>query len=235
MLTNLQYIETPQYLRKMLFPKSDSLVNSGLMNPLNADHHLRIDEWCSYREGCVLNRTTNGKGSWVNIGLKKECKITENLEPNTRVTIKLNEKGFDEKLKNYSGEVCSMQEPKQQLGLYWGYSIRIVDKFSEIFENCIYEDGYDLLIGTSDKGKDYREESFEGFEHFNHALLIFGGLQGIEGMVEADEKYDVKNIPSIFNFYVNTCPSQGLRTIRTEEALLITLSVLKPKLENLKI
>lgn len=45
LITNLQYLETPQYLRKTLFPLSESLANAGLMNPLDASHHLRFDEW----------------------------------------------------------------------------------------------------------------------------------------------------------------------------------------------
>jgi len=37
--------------------------------------------------------------------------------------------------------------------------------------------------------------------------------------------------PSVlFDLYVNTCPSQGSRTIRTEEAILISLAALQPGL-----
>ena len=45
LITNLQYLETPQYLRKGLFPISENLTSVGLMNPLDATHHLRYDEW----------------------------------------------------------------------------------------------------------------------------------------------------------------------------------------------
>lgn len=45
LITNLQYLETPQYLRKSLFPISENLTSVGLMNPLDASHHLRFDEW----------------------------------------------------------------------------------------------------------------------------------------------------------------------------------------------
>ena len=33
---------------------------------------------------------------------------------------------------------------------------------------------------------------------------------------------------SLFDHYINLCPGQGLRTIRTEEALLAGLAALKP-------
>ena len=67
---NLEYLETPQYLRKTLFPRSPALRFAGLMNPLDASHHLRTTEWCKFREGCVINRPVkDNKGSWINIGL----------------------------------------------------------------------------------------------------------------------------------------------------------------------
>jgi predicted SPOUT superfamily RNA methylase MTH1 len=204
------------------------------MNPLDSSHHLRIDEWCSFREGVVLDRPTkDGEGSWVNIGLKKECKINTALEDKTRVTVKLDQKDFDPKLKFYTGEAVSMSEPKEN-GLYWGYMVRVAKNFKEIFEESCYDEGYDFIIGTSDKGVDYHKADYEEFKKFKHCLIFFGGLQGIEGMLETDENYNVKDVNKIFNLYLNTCTNQGLRTIRTEEAILISLAVLKPKLDELK-
>ena len=85
-------------MRKTLFPMSEDLKLSGLMNPLESQHHLRKDEWSQYREGCVLDRPVNGDYSWVNIGLNKDCKINQKLPPKTRVTVKLNEPNFNPKL-----------------------------------------------------------------------------------------------------------------------------------------
>jgi len=41
---NLQYIETPQYLRKQLFQLHPDLKYTGLMNPIESLHHLKADE-----------------------------------------------------------------------------------------------------------------------------------------------------------------------------------------------
>lgn len=61
-------------MRKNLFPRSSILRFAGIMNPLDSKHHLKVTEWCQYREGVVIRRPTRDlKGSWVNIGLKKEC------------------------------------------------------------------------------------------------------------------------------------------------------------------
>lgn len=49
-----------------------------------------------------------------------------------------------------------------------------------------------------------------------HALVVFGGIQGLEAGVDADPNLEVADPSVLFDFYVNTCPSQGSRTIRTE-------------------
>ena len=70
----MEYCETPQYLRKALFPKSNALRCAGIMNPLETKHHLKSNEWFAYRDGVVIKRPVKDlKGSWVNIGLTKDC------------------------------------------------------------------------------------------------------------------------------------------------------------------
>ena len=235
-IKNLQYLETPQYLRKTLFPMSEDLKLSGLMNPLESQHHLRKDEWSQYREGCVLDRPVNGEYSWVNIGLNKDCKINQKLPPKTRVTVKLNENNFNNKLKYYTGTPVSMSEPFIKNGTYWGYVVRVCETYKDIFKDSIYDEGYDFIIGTSDKGENYRNANFSKKKDFKHCLIIFGGISGIEGMMIDDEhnKINSTNISKNFDLYLNTCMNQGLRTIRTEEAILISLAVIRPELDKIK-
>ena len=236
-IKNLQYLETPQYLRKTLFPMSEDLKLSGLMNPLESQHHLRKDEWSPYREGCVLDRPVSGDYSWANIGLNKDCKINQKLPPKTRVTVKLNESNFNPKLKYYTGSLVSMSEPFIKNGTYWGYVVRVCETYNDIFNNSIYKEGYDFIIGTSDKGENYRNADFSKKKDFKHCLIIFGGISGIEGMMIDDEHNKLnssENIAKNFDLYLNTCMNQGLRTIRTEEAILITLAVIRPELDKIK-
>lgn len=51
---------------------------------------------------------------------------------------------------------------------------------------------------------------------FRHLLVVFGGLQGLEASVDTDQNLDVIDPSVLFDLYLNTCPSQGSRTIRTE-------------------
>ena len=43
-----------------------------------------------------------------------------------------------------------------------------------------------------------------------------------------------ENVGNNFDLYLNTCMNQGLRTIRTEEAILISLAVIRPELDKIK-
>ena len=82
----LQYTETPQYLRKALFPRHPDLKLAGLLPPLDAPHHLRSDEWFTFREGVVLDRPSAG-GSIVDVGLRQSASIPQALVPGVRVTV----------------------------------------------------------------------------------------------------------------------------------------------------
>ncbi|PPE02340.1 hypothetical protein GOBAR_DD00674 [Gossypium barbadense] len=86
----------------------------------------------------------------------------------------------------------------------------------------LLQGGYDHLIGTSEHGIVVKSSQLN-LPAFRHLLIAFGGLLGLEKSVEEDNKFKGKNVRDIFNMYLNTCPHQGSRTIRTEEALLISL------------
>ena len=63
---------------------------------------------------------------------------------------------------------------------------------------------------------------------FRHLLVVFGGLKGLETSLESDETVPANDPSLVFDHYVNTCPGQGSGTIRTEEAILVTMSALRP-------
>eukprot|EP00079_Xenopus_tropicalis_P027720 XP_012822079.1 PREDICTED: putative methyltransferase C9orf114 homolog isoform X2 [Xenopus tropicalis] len=223
----LQYLECPQYLRKSFFPKHPDLQFAGLLNPLDSPHHVRIDEESEYREGVVLDRPTkSGKGSFVNCGMRKEVQIDRQLQTGVRVTVKLQQENVE--LKVQKGTVVSPQHPRTASGLYWGYRVRLASCLSAVFTECPFKDGYDLTIGTSERGSSVETVSLPDFRH---AMIVFGGLKGLEASVESDQNLDIAEPSILFNHYLNTCPDQGSRTIRTEEAILISLAALKPRLQ----
>ncbi|MCJ8741065.1 hypothetical protein PDJAM_G00066500 [Pangasius djambal] len=96
-----------------------------------------------------------------------------------------------------------------------------------VMTECPFKEGYDLTIGTSEKGSNADDTTLPPFRHL---LMVFGGLQGLEASVDADPNLDVSDPSVLFDLYLNTCPGQGSRTIRTEEAILISLSSLRQKI-----
>ncbi|KAI1904743.1 hypothetical protein AGOR_G00008840 [Albula goreensis] len=223
----LQYLECPQYLRKSFFPKHQDLQFAGLLNPLDSPHHMRVEEESEFREGVVLDRPSKaGKGSFVNCGMRKEVQIDKQLQAGLRVTIHLN-KTQNPESKVHKGVVVAPHVPRTEGGLYWGYSVRLASCLSNVFTECPHKEGYDLTIGTSERGSNIDPVTLPPFKHM---LVVFGGLQGLEASVDTDQNLDVTDPSVLFDLYLNTCPNQGSRTIRTEEAILISMSGLRQKI-----
>jgi len=233
-------METPQYLRKLLYPIHRDLKFAGLLNPLDAPHHLRADGISMFREGVTVDRghlpgqtaiNDSSPGSLVNIGLTKDCKIDRNLKNGVRVTVQIDDYKRPQKRKKLTGKAVSPSYPREQYGIYWGYTTRIAASLRHVITQSPYPEGYDITIGTSDHGQNAQAESFK-LPRFKHLLVVFGGVQGIEECMVNDEELRAKHPEDLFDYYINTCPSQGARTIRTEEAIPITMSVLQRHILN---
>lgn len=224
----LQYLECPQYLRKYFFPIHKDLQYAGILNPLDAPHHLRQQDVSLYREGVVTNKPIKpGKGSQVNVGLLHEVHVDKVLTAGIRVTVKI--PFGQEGVKKLKGYIVPPDIPRSDTGVYWGYNVRLADNLTEAITQCPHKDGYDLTIGTSDKGTPV--DNIDNAElEYHHALIVFGGLAGLEVAVGVDPNLDVDDPALVFHKYLNTCPEQGSRTIRTEEAVLVSLAELRSKL-----
>ncbi|XP_076244304.1 28S rRNA (uridine-N(3))-methyltransferase [Calliopsis andreniformis] len=224
----LQYLECPQYLRKHFFPIHKDLQYAGVLNPLDAPHHLRQQDISLYREGVITNKPVKaGKGSHVNVGLLSDVHVDKVLTPGLRVTVKIFEDQSNPK--KLKGIIVPPDVPRSETGIYWGYTVRLANNLTEVLTQCPYKSGYDLTIGTSDKGVSIDNVEPKSIT-YHHALIVFGGLCGLEAAVDNDPNLNVDDPSLIFDKYLNTCPQQGSRTIRTEEAILITLAEIRLKL-----
>ena len=230
----LQYCECPQYLRRSFFPMHPDLQFTGLLSPIDAPHHVRADDRSKYREGVVLDRKGPSGGSLVNCGIRnRPVEIDRVLAPGIRCTVKLDIKAYGSPNK-IMGTVVSPSTPREENGTYWGYSTRLADSITDVFDSCPFEGGYDLKIGTSERGDcNIDDESFV-LPTFKHSLIFFGGVAGIEESVDADEssKISGSKCTTLFDLWVNMIPFQGSRTVRTEEAVLISLARLSPFLNK---
>ena len=131
--------------------------------------------------------------------------------------------------------MVSPKTPRVAKGIFWGYTVRLAEKFSHVFTKSPFKGGYDFTIGTSERGTNVDKCNLvkDSTEKFKHLLIVFGGVKGLEAALQHDEELKEVEDPSIlFDLYLNTCPKQGSRTIRTEEAILVSLAALRPKIEE---
>jgi len=166
------------------------------------------------------------------VGLDRDCKVHKTLPEGTRVTVKFDNPNPEYVLKlkgKLNGKIVSPHLPRTEASLYWGYIVRIAESLSKVISECPFRDteGYDLTLGTSEKGSPVSDLVFPK-ESFKHLLIVFGGVEGLEYALENDETSKEDDVSTLFNYYVNTCPHQGSRTIRTEEAILITMTAMTP-------
>lgn len=85
------------------------------------------------------------------------------------------------------GIVVSPSAPREEDGTFWGYTTRMASSINDVFDGCPFEEGYDLKIGTSERGDRSVEDKNFKLPQFEHALIVFGGVAGIEECVDADE------------------------------------------------
>lgn len=233
----LQYLETPQYLRKSIFPMHRDLRFAGLLNPLDCPHHLRIEDDFPYREGITLpsnagdpdKDTMIEKGkTLVECGLKRRVIVSRKIKDGVRVTLAMKKIKGSRNREFIEAEVVAPAVPREKLGYYWGYQVRLADSISSVFTESPHADGYDLTLGTSERGTDLTKVMPE-LPKFKHLLLVFGGLAGLEYAVDNDSQLEIegKDAEEVFDRWINVSPEQGSRTIRTEEAVYITLAQMR--------
>jgi predicted SPOUT superfamily RNA methylase MTH1 len=207
MIKILQYLETPQYLRKRIFPISANLKHVGLIMPLECHHHLLQDHIFEYREGVVLKRPfKNESGSWVDIGLKKDCKIETSIQPGTRVSVKI-ENYLETNPKAYKGIVVSPNSIQKQTNYFWGYNVEYAYTFSDVFKqlnnslNILIDSEAEINFDISQKTKikdKIRKEKFE-------EIFIFFSGESLTYLHENDEvtKMQISSIKNKFHFQFN--------------------------------
>lgn len=221
----MSYLETPQYLRKRLFPLSPALRNIGYAAPLDCAHHLRETELSEFREGAVERRPLKeGEGSWADIGLGRPCKLDVRLEEGTRVTVQIEEFMFANR-KSYRGKAVGPDVPQRRAGLYWGYSVEVAPTFSALFE-VLAEDCLKVLL-DADAPRCSPAAAREAFaveveaRRPSEVLLCFTG-RGLRGLFESDEKtkLTLEGLRARFPLALNPlCAGAGVRSLYLPEQI----------------
>jgi len=97
-----------------------------------------------------------------------------------------------------------------------------------------------VSVGTSERGVPLAEMEVLGSDLRRvHVLLVFGGVTGLETAAKNDLELQSTGITpltvaTLFDYWVNVCPGQGSRTIRTEEAVWLGLMGMKVAMQPQK-
>lgn len=239
----LSYLETPPHLRKSLFPMHPDLRTAGTLPSLDMPHHLKAHEWCRFREGVTVGSASSSNKATpqtaADCGLPYKVHLPGSIPGTNRVTLQLPREAPDHTDGDVKVEAVSPNVPREQAGYYWGYSVRQASSLGDIFTECEFDGGYDLSIGLSERGLPLASVlASEGEDHidptWSHLLIVLGGVAGLEAALAADldlKSTGIREVATLFDRWINLVSGQGSRTIRTEEAVWIGLSGLRPLIE----
>jgi len=214
----LSYMETPQYLRRLLFKKREELRYVGVLPPLRTPHHplesrateLEVGE---FREGVVLSEE---EGEYlVEVGVEVPLRATGRAPSvGSRATVRITAK---------EPSLLGRFVGRGEVDGYWGYGVQSSGRG---LAKLLLGGEYDLKVATSRMGSPYA--GVEGdlgkrWKGAKRVLVAFGSPRhGLDELLGGEGS----RFEEDFDFIINTIPHQGCETVRTEEALQATLAVL---------
>jgi len=210
--TILRYLDTPQYLRKVLYPKMSHLEFAGILHPIKAPHHKPAQDIKTIKAGDVRTGViAKVKGQlFVEVGLGS--------------LVPFDGEGFEGKKVNVKftspfPKLRAMEATDLDIFEYWGYEVKEVPSIVKLLsvENT-------AVIVASRKGTYFKNTEVKLAERVKAAenvLVVFGSpMHGVHEIL-AKEKSNARP-----EFVVNMFPSQATETVRLEEAILGTLAIL---------
>ena len=210
LVTILRYLETPQFLRKRLYPKMNELKFAGVLQPLRIPSHVtpanpkKINTG-DIREGILVG--VKGK-KFVDVGINQLIPYYGKEDVGKRVTVQF---------KNGYPDFMIKEIQRNEMSKYWGYSVK---ERANLFS--LMSEWKGNLIITSRKGKTATRDQITKYTKSKEpTLLVFGSPEkGVHEILGGKMK-NIQNT-KILNFF----PNQSTETVRLEEALLGTLAII---------
>lgn len=116
--------------------------------------------------------------------------------------------------------------------LYWGYRVKCFNSLESTVEH--YRSRGFLIVSTSRKGEVISTDKLVSMAErlrsggYLGILVVFGSWKKGLYEISLEEGLDIERVS---DYIFNTIPCQGTRTVRTEEAVLTTLSLLNIAVE----
>jgi methyltransferase len=217
--TILRYLDTPQYLRKILFPMMHQLQYAGILHPIKAPHHRVVEDIKKIKAGDIRTGVVvKVKGQlFVEAGLGSLVPFLGEGFEGKKVNVR-----FTESYPNLK----AVQAVEEDLFDYWGYEVKEVPSISKLLTSVEKTD----IIITSRKGRHFKNIEAKLAEHttsVQNILVAFGSPK--HGLHDILTKEGASIKP--YEYVVNMFPNQGTETVRLEEAVLGTLAILNNALQ----
>jgi methyltransferase len=209
----LSYQETPQYLRRTIFRTEPDLQYVGVLPPLRIPSHPGFEEPRTGRvkEALVVEE---GDKSKVDGGFNRLVTVRAKLKKFDRITVRVTRVE-----PNIEAEVVD----SSRLPIYWGF--RVTRAESTLGQLIKRRQGA-LMISTSRKGRSILDAMTElrgKWRSSQRAMILFGSPnQGVPEILASDGL----DVDKVCDLNLNMIPNQGVETVRTEEALVSTLSLI---------
>ncbi|MDA4126430.1 MAG: methylase [Thaumarchaeota archaeon] len=202
----LEFLETPQYLRRRLFPLDEALKYAGILPPLRIPSHKPMVPVRGLKLGETREGVTNADGT-VDIGLEERARLAGSAKPNIRLTVKVESKS----------PLTVVPVARESVQDYWGYVVE-----TKSVEEVFSERRFDLNLATSRLGdpiSDRLSELRASFGKSAGVKLVFGSpSRGLFDIVGPD-------LVKKSDFVLNLFAEQHVETVRTEEAIFAGLGL----------
>ena len=213
--TILRYLDTPQYLRKILYPRMEILEYAGILHPIKSPHHKDREDIKNIKIGDVrVGVIAKDKGKfYVDVGLgslvpfkgsgfigKKVNVLFTSAYPNLQ-TREATEEQFDK--------------------TYWGYNVKVISNLAKLLNTA---QNTEILI-TYREGEFFKMKEgklLERMQYNRNLLVVFGSPKKGVDEILTNEGSSIRH----YDFVVNMFPFQGTATVRLEEAIYGTLAIL---------
>lgn len=212
--TILRFLDTPQYLRKALYPRMPQLEYAGILHPIKAPHHKPPEDIRKVRAGDVRTGViAKVKGQlFVEVGLGSLVPFVGSGFEGKKANVK-----FTSPYPNLK----AIEATEQDIFDYWGYEVKEVPSLGKLLTSVENAE----VIVTSRKGsyfKNVEAKLLERCKNAQNVLVVFGAPKHGVHDILAKEGGSAKP----FEFVVNMFPNQATETVRLEEAVLGTLAIL---------
>lgn len=212
LLLLLRYMDTPQYLRRAVFPMNPALKYAGLLPPLRTRGHPLENNSSRLREGEVRWGIQARKGM-VDIGVDRLIRYSGEVSSRLPTLFQVIKVSPSIKIERIDRNSASQ---------YIGFEVYNVKDLVQYLK----ENGNMLHVIFSRRGIPFdrvKREIHASVNDDRGVLAVFGGPR--RGVMEifAGRRNEIKHH---VDYWINTIPNQGTETVRLDEALFISLGLL---------